>query len=410
MIKKIIVSFCLLLSLVSFAQGTSSPYSFYGIGDVRFKGTVENRSMAGLSIIPDSIHLNLQNPAQYASLKYISFAVAGTFSANRLSNDTQTEKAQRTTLDYLALGIPNKKVSIAFGLMPYSSVGYRINSLSADGNTLNQYTGVGGINKVFFGVGYKLTKKINIGIDAQYNFGRIETDNSLAVNGLQNGSNEQNVSNAGGLNFKTGITYNTKISKKITLYTAATFSPQANMRFKNQRLIYTQSISGVVVDYIDVPVEYTHMKLPTKYSLGFGFGEMRKWAVGTEVLFQNHSGFGNRYNDINTVNYVNATKVTIGGYYIPSVKNFSKYFSKVVYRAGFRYENTGLLINDQKIKDAAVTFGFGMPLKGTFSNINLGCELGSRGTAKAGLIREDYANISIGLSLNDRWFQRRKYD
>jgi hypothetical protein len=48
MIKKIIVSACLLLSLVSFAQeGTASPYSYYGIGDVRFKGTVENRSMAG---------------------------------------------------------------------------------------------------------------------------------------------------------------------------------------------------------------------------------------------------------------------------------------------------------------------------------------------------------------------------
>jgi hypothetical protein len=48
MIKKIIVSACLLLSLVSFAQeGTASPYSYYGIGDVRFKGTVENRSMGG---------------------------------------------------------------------------------------------------------------------------------------------------------------------------------------------------------------------------------------------------------------------------------------------------------------------------------------------------------------------------
>jgi hypothetical protein len=32
MIKKIIVSACLLLSLVSFAQeGTASPYSYYGI-------------------------------------------------------------------------------------------------------------------------------------------------------------------------------------------------------------------------------------------------------------------------------------------------------------------------------------------------------------------------------------------
>jgi hypothetical protein len=60
MIKKIIVSFSLLLSLVSFAQeGTSSPYSFYGIGDVRFKGTIENTSMGGMSVIPDSIHMNI---------------------------------------------------------------------------------------------------------------------------------------------------------------------------------------------------------------------------------------------------------------------------------------------------------------------------------------------------------------
>ena len=60
MIKKIIISACLFLSLMSFAQeGTSSPYSFYGIGDVRFKGTLENRSMAGLSIMPDSIHICL---------------------------------------------------------------------------------------------------------------------------------------------------------------------------------------------------------------------------------------------------------------------------------------------------------------------------------------------------------------
>lgn len=410
MIKKIIVSLSLLLSLVSLAQSTSSPYSFYGIGDVRFKGTVENRSMAGLSIVPDSIHLNLQNPAQYASLKYISFAVAGTFSANKLSNDTQTEKAQRTALDYLAVGIPTKKFSLAFGLMPYSSVGYRINKFSTDGNTLNQYYGTGGINKVFVGLGFRITKKLNFGVDAQYNFGRIETNSLEAVTGLQNATNERNISNAGGLNFNTGLTYNSKIGKKLSFYSAATFTPQATMRFKNQRLIYTQTTAGVMVDNIDVPVVNTRMKMPTKYSFGFGFGEMKRWAVGTELIFQDNSGFGNRFNDINTVNYTNASKVTVGGYFIPSTKNFSKYFTKVVYRAGFRYEKTGLIINDQNIKDGAFTFGFGMPLRGTFSNINVGCELGSRGTAKANLIRENYANVSIGLSLNDRWFQRRKYD
>jgi hypothetical protein len=61
MIKKFIIA-ALLLSVVSFAQqGTSSPI-LYGIGDVRYKGTAEIRSMAGIAVEQDSIHLNMDNP------------------------------------------------------------------------------------------------------------------------------------------------------------------------------------------------------------------------------------------------------------------------------------------------------------------------------------------------------------
>ena len=91
MIKKIIVSACLLLSLVSFAQeGTSSPYSFYGIGDVRFKGTVESRSMAGVAVEQDSIHINLENPASFANLKLTTFTVGGTYYTTKLKSDSKS--------------------------------------------------------------------------------------------------------------------------------------------------------------------------------------------------------------------------------------------------------------------------------------------------------------------------------
>ena len=81
MIKKLVVSICLLFAVVSFAQeGTSSPYSFYGIGDVKFKGTVDNRSMGGLSIFRDSIHIkrkespmNLILLASFVSLPFTRY-------------------------------------------------------------------------------------------------------------------------------------------------------------------------------------------------------------------------------------------------------------------------------------------------------------------------------------------------
>ena len=427
MIKKIIVSVCLLFSLVSFAQeGTSSPYSFYGIGDVRFRGTIENRSMAGLAVVPDSIHINLQNPAMYSSLKYTSFTVGGTFSANQLKTNQKDEKAQRTTLDYLAVGLPLKKLGLGFGIIPYSSVGYNIrNSVYApDGRTDNYYKGSGGLNKVFFGFGYQLAKNFSIGADVQYNFGKIDT-RSLSTQFTLNSSNEYeqvqystretNSSSASGLNFNAGLSYNTKLYKNISLFSSLTYTPEATITLNNQRFIaIVQSVNGVadavVGDEVEIQVADTKLKMPSKFSFGLGVGDTKKWIVGTELTFQGTSNFGNRFNDIDNVSYENATRFTVGGYYIPNYKSFTNYFERIVYRGGFRFENTGLVINNQPIEDAAVTLGLGLPLRGAFSNVNVGFELGNRGTQKGGLVREHYMNFSLGLSLNDRWFQKSKYN
>lgn len=424
MIKKIIVSFSLLLSLVSFAQeGTSSPYSFYGIGDVRFKGTIENTSMAGMSVIPDSIHMNIVNPAMYSSLKLTTYAIGGTFSVNKLNTDSQSEKAQRTALDYLAIGIPINKLGIGFGLIPYSSVGYNIKNSTTDVNSIRTDSydkGDGGVNKVFLGFGYQLTKDLSFGADVQYNFGEINTQNISIRNDsngvpIQYATKELNKSIASGVNFNAGLAYKTKINNKLSFFSSATYSPEAKLNLGNSRTIsLVQAISGVVAgvvgDPVDVSVPSTKLKLPSKVTFGIGVGDVKKWSVGTELTFQNSSNFGNRFSDISNVNYQNATKFTFGGYYIPNYKSFSKYFSRVVYRGGFRYENTGLVINDTPIKDGALTLGLGLPLKGAFSNLNIGLELGKRGTKSAGLVSEQYMNFNVGLSLNDRWFVKRKYD
>ncbi len=187
MIKKIIVSICLLFSLAVFAQeGTSSPYSFYGIGDIKFKGSVENRSMGSLSVFPDSIHINIQNPAHLASLKLTGFAIGGTYATTKSKSETQEAKARRTALDYMAIGIPLGKVGIGFGLIPYSSVGYKIGKTNYVTNSSNdtirsiysKYHGIGGVNKVFLGFGYKILPDLNVGVNTYYNFGKIQS-NSL---------------------------------------------------------------------------------------------------------------------------------------------------------------------------------------------------------------------------------------
>jgi hypothetical protein len=59
MIKKIVLLLTILLANFSFAQeNTASPYSFYGIGSARFKGTNDIVNMGGISVYSDSTHIN----------------------------------------------------------------------------------------------------------------------------------------------------------------------------------------------------------------------------------------------------------------------------------------------------------------------------------------------------------------
>ena len=420
MIKKFIVPAFLLFSLISFAQqATSSPYSFYGIGDVKFKGTAENRAMGGLTIFSDSIHLNFQNPASYTNLKLTTFSLGGTYLTTKLTTNSQSEKARRTAMDYLAVGLPFGKFGVGFGLMPYSSVGYNIESRTLATTApvapeeIRRYNGSGGLNKVFAGVGYSFSPKLSVGLDFSYNFGKIETYSLRFVDGLQYGSREKNLSDISGATFTAGATYKTKINNKLSGFGSLTFSPETKLRSTNERNIatiqYSSSGAEILVDPLDVAVDNTTIKMPSKVALGFGIGQNKKWMLGTEVTFQQSSGMGNRFNDITNVKFENAIKYNIGGYYIPNYTSFSKYFEKITYRAGLRYENTGLIINNKSINDLGVTAGFGLPIIGVFSNINIGVEYGKRGTTSANLVQENYTNITIGLSLNDKWFQKKRF-
>ena len=418
MIKKLIVPVFLFFTLISFAQqGTSSPYSFYGIGDVKFKGTAENRAMGGLTIYSDSIHLNFQNPASYSNLKLTTFSLGGTYLTTDLSTNMQSEKARRTAVDYLAVGLPLGKFGVGFGLMPYSSVGYNIQSNIAATATnpeeIKQYSGTGGINKVFFGVGYALTKKLSVGVDYSYNFGKIQTYSFRFIEGIQYGTREKNLSDITGGTLTAGLNFNTPINKKLNGFASVTYSPDSKLSSLNSRNIatiqYSSSGAEILVEPLDVDVANTNLTIPSKLAVGFGLGQNKKWMLGTEITFQKSSSMGNRFNDINNVNYENSTRFALGGFYIPNYNTFSKYYEKIIYRGGVRYENTGLIINNTSVKDYAVTAGIGLPLMGVFSNINIGLEYGQRGTTSANLVQENYTNISIGFSLNDKWFQKRRF-
>lgn len=435
MIKKLIVVFVAFIAVNTFAQqGTVSPYSFYGIGTLNFRGTIENRSMGGLSIYNDSIQVNLRNPAFHTgnNLKSfndesrpVRFAVGGNFNNTVLRTQNASSSVASATFEYLAFNLPAGKFGFTLGMLPFTSVGYNLQDLNENGLLTNRYEGEGGLNKVFLGVGYNVTRNLRVGVNLDYNFGSIENSSIAFVrdiegNLLQFQTKQFNASNLTGLNYTLGTSYNTKFKEKYDLMVSATFKPQSNIVSQNERVFSTIIINPSTgadseVDRIDVNLEgsglaETELTLPSRFALGAGIGETHKWFLGAEYSFQQTSKFANPIVNIDNTTFEDSYGIAVGGFYIPDYNAFKGYLKRVVYRSGFRYETTGLNINNQSIDEFGITFGVGLPIGRYGTNLNIGFEYGQRGTTSQNLIKEGFFNTHISLTLNDRWFEKRKYN
>lgn len=411
--KHFLIVFAFLITGLSFAQqGTTSPYSFFGIGNLKFKGTVENRSMGGVSVYSDSIHINIQNPAGIAGLRLVNYSISGSHRSNTLSTSEESQKATTTTLDYLAIGIPMGKFGASFGLIPYTATGYKLENIT--GTTTTQYSGEGGLNKAFFTLGYQITPELSVGIDANYNFGNIENTTLSSQEDIQLGTKEVNRSDLLGFSFNLGALYKKMVSEKLEFMASVTFTPETNFNSENSRTLSTFLVLGngsiADLDLRDIPVEDTDFTYPSQFTIGAGIGKPKNWFIGGEFSNQKTSNLTNRTFELENVIFEDASKFRIGGFYIPEYNSFSSYLKRIVYRGGLRVEDTGLTINNEKINEFGISFGMGLPMGRTFSNINLGFELGKRGTKNSGLVEESFFNIFVSLSLNDKWFEKRLYD
>ena len=415
MTKRLILIVFILFSVITTAQErTSSPYSFYGIGMNKFRGTVENRSMGGLSIFTDSIHVNLRNPAAYSRLKLTTYTLGASNTSIKLESDNNSGSNNTTSLDYLAIGIPAGRFGFGFGVLPYTAVGYNIVDLDEDAGTAGRYSGKGGLNKVFLSGGFAINDNISVGVDLNYNFGNIQNKNIFIREGIQFGSREINRSDLSGFSYKIGLDYQRMLKENLNFHFGAYYSPEVNLSSENTRelatILYAPTGQDITVDPREIEVANTDLTLPSSLTVGTGLGQPRKWFVGLEYTTTGAADFSNRSFASEGATYDNSAKYRLGGYYIPDYNSLTSYFNRIVYRGGVRMEETGLSIDGEAINEFGISFGLGLPAGGMLSNINLGFEYGQRGTTNAGLIQESFFTGMISLSLNDRWFIKRKFE
>lgn len=169
-------------------NATSSPYSRYGIGDVRSKAFARSLGMGGVQIAADlNTAINSENPAAYSKLLYTVYEGGVNFIQYDFKTNGSQYKTNTGALAYFDFAFPIKqgKWGLGFGLSPYSSVGYNVTERSTNiyGDYEKRvYKGSGGLNSFHIGTGFKIGRHFSFGLNSEYIFGSINNTRTVEFN------------------------------------------------------------------------------------------------------------------------------------------------------------------------------------------------------------------------------------
>ena len=422
-INLIIILIFTVLSLQLDAQtGINSPYSRYGLGQLYLENlNTVSVAMGGLGIaLHDPTILNPANPASYGTLDSSAFLfeVGVSGNATTLKTNTLTESGYDATLSYIFIGFPiTRWWRSGAGIMPFSKIGYNVQVLVPVDNfsdVVHSFSGDGGLNRVFWGNGFNISENLRVGIDASYLFGQSSRLSMIFYPDSSNifGTKVENHISVGDFIFDYGIQYDLKLGEKTKLTIGATYAQKFNLS-ANYNYLSKTIIGGYnglleqVVDTIEYrPDEEGSIVLPARLGFGLALTNEGNWMIGADFEWQKWKEF-EAFGVEDSLS--NSWRVTLGGAFTPKHTNISSIFKRMTYRAGLRYNQSYLKFYNNPITEFGISFGVSFPLKNSKTGIDLGVDFGRRGTTDNDLIQENFVDISLGISIQENWFQKRKY-
>lgn len=420
-------------------QNNRSPYSLFGVGVLHYDGFSDNIALGrnGVAYRFES-NYNFTNPASLSALKHSAFNVGAYVDAGRLKSQSVSQKLNNAGFNYISLGVPLAKIKggAAFGLLPFSDIGYNITNIkdSSGISVRNEFEGNGGLSKFNLGFGIQVHRYLSLGLNYGYVFGQVlETQrrrypgsrymtsysdqNNVFLNGHQlNLGAQLHIQSDSGLQHILGISLSNKTrlsgeqNRTLTTYT--------------EYFTGTEILWDTLLHYQDKKAE---IQLPSSLSVSYSVGAQEKWQVHAGYSLSNWS----KYQNLNGDNggFGNDQKFSLGFFICPkpvfdkTIKNnkVKNYLKSIRYSAGIHHSTGYIQAFDTKIGESGVTAGLGFPFTkvhkkpdGTrvtiTSRIFLTGEYVRRGTLSNQLIREDFFRLTLGLNFSDSWFNKRRYN
>ena len=327
----------------------------------------------------------------------------------------------------ISLAFPiSSESAVAIGVLPYSSVGYNtsrtIFTNEIIGQEIYKYYGSGGLNKLVIGYGRQILKNFSLGFNLNYLFGPITSNIDISTQNSIIQYRDESLFSVSDYNFEIGTLYSFKLNeKKINI--ASIYSPKSNIEASLQNFQYTFTSSGDFENFVDT-ISFSEnqngfIEHPYSLKVGFSIISQKNWILGLDY---NYTNWQNLYSSINSTQFIeDENRFILGGSFIPNEMDIYSYWKRVRYCIGLSYSYGYVNISDlfdlnddEMLEDLSLSLGASLPINKVLSRANIGIKYGVRdrlrSNASSEVIGESYFSFIFSMTLNEKWFKKRKID
>jgi hypothetical protein len=166
-------------------------------------------------------------------------------------------------------------------------------------------------------------------------------------------------------------------------------------------------------------------QVPPLTQIGISLDNNRSWSVSAEGTRQEWSQFRafGEQGGSSGILLSDTYRFGVGGELTPDATSVDNYFKRVTYRAGLNVAQLPYRPGGQTLYDRSVSWGFALPLPTATpldaTTISLGFTYGQRGNTDVRSlsdgslernVKEDYVRMQLGVTLNNRWFIKRRIE
>jgi len=407
-----------------YAARSGSIYSSIGFG---LPADASSAHAIGLGLSGVSFYSpgapGLTNPAHAGLTTYTLGNIGVGFQNFKAKDDFGSASNSLFSIDQFQFVAPLKKNRLGFSLSmnPVTRVNYRLfreGDFYPAADTVGfgvDDSGIGGVNKIEAGLGYRITKGLSVGYSASVWIASIQRETAIFFSSTNYVpvSYSEKVKGVG-FGHKFGVQWSrpNTFGKENRLMVGATFQPSVTIEADRDKSGY-KNVGGVA-QLIDFEPETSYkkgeLKNPNELNLGITYSVKEHLFISTELLLQNWSEARYTFDPAQQQAFTDRVRWGAGAQYLPFRRvNKNGFFHNLKYSWGVSYDEGSFTLNSNRIKTTMLHAGVGILNRRSTSSIDLSFRVGARGVTDNSLVRETIWGIGVSLNLAELMFIQPKF-